>query len=283
MLKAGVIGLGQMGSLAAACLVNAGRDLTVFDIDPDAARRWPGGDTLPPVVASCAEVARMSDVIMVFVVDASQVSTVLKGPDGILASATPGTIVVIGSTISLDALAEMREAAAEAGVVVVDCGIAVLPGGPVSKTMIGMIGAEPDVFDRISPVLDDFTQLSERMGGPGAGMAAKIARNLMYFATWRAACECAKLADAAGVDPDKMLRVNQLREVQGSGTITWLTQWAAQVAPSDEGTRQMAHIKRLLLKDVAAAGELGENFSVALPLVPLLLETADEIVAPWRG
>src|SRR3546814_15736072 len=104
MLRAGVVGLGQMGGGAAICLARAGRPLTVSDIDPKAALKWEAGHLVPPVAVNCAEVARNSDVVIVSVVDAKPVWSALNGPDGLLAAAHPGLIGVFVSTIAIGEL-----------------------------------------------------------------------------------------------------------------------------------------------------------------------------------
>src|SRR3546814_271613 len=105
----------------------------------------------------------------------------------------------------------MREVAKAAGVTIVDCGVTSPPGGHARKRIVGIVGAEPEVFDRIKEVFDDFTQAALLMGGPGAGMAAKIVRNMMYYATWFAASEAKRLAGSAGVDIGKMATINKLK------------------------------------------------------------------------
>jgi 3-hydroxyisobutyrate dehydrogenase len=187
MLRAGVVGLGQMGGGAAIFLARAGRPLTVFDIDPQAALKWEDGHLVPPVAANCAAAARNSDVVIVLVVNAKQVWSILEGPNGLLAGAQPGLVIVIGSTISLEELDRIRETAAASGVIIVDCGVTSPPGGHSHKRIVGIVGAEPETFARIREVLDAFTQATLLMGGPGAGMTAKIVRNMMYYATWQAA------------------------------------------------------------------------------------------------
>jgi 3-hydroxyisobutyrate dehydrogenase-like beta-hydroxyacid dehydrogenase len=216
------------------------------------------------------------------VVDAKQVWAVLGGPDGLLAGAHPGLVVVIGSTISLDALTKMREAGAAAGVTIVDCGVTSPPGGHTRKRIVGMVGAEPEVFDRIKEVLDDFTQAALLLGGPGAGMTTKIVRNMMYYATWRAACEAQMLAERAGVDIGRMATINHLSEADASGTTLWLKSWAAR--DSIPGGKQAVHdhVQGVMLKDIDAADELARRLGVKLPLIDLMRDTADEITSPWR-
>lgn len=283
MLRAGVVGLGQMGGDAAVCLARTERPLAVYDVDPQAARRWPDGNLVPPVLESCAAVARNADVVVVLVVDAPQVWSVLRGPDGLLAGAHPGLVVVVASTIALTDLAAMREEAASAGVVVVDCGVTCPPNEHTRKRIIGMVGAEPAVFERIRPVLEDFTQCVMHMGGPGAGMATKVARNMMYYATWLAASECALLAEKAGVDVAKMAQVNKLSEADGSGTTVWLNFWAARGdAPQPGFAAKADFIKSVMLKDVGAAEAMAAGYGLTLPLIDLMVSSADQIAAPWR-
>lgn len=282
MLRAGVVGLGQMGGGAAICLARAGRPLTVFDVDPKAALRWEDGQLVPPVASSCAEVARNADVVIVLVVNAEQVWSVLNGPDGLLAGAAPGLVIVIGSTIALEELDRMREAGAAAGVTIVDCGVTSPPGGHGRKRIVGMVGAEPDVFERIREVLEDFTQAALLMGGPGAGMRTKVIRNMMYYATWAAAAEAKALAERAGVDIGKMATINQLSEADASGTTLWLKSWAARDSIPGGKDASHAHIQGVMLKDIAAADALAAEYDLELPLIALMRDTADEVTSPWR-
>jgi 3-hydroxyisobutyrate dehydrogenase len=282
MLRAGVIGLGQMGGGAAVCLARTQRQLTVYDVIPDAIMRSPDGNLVPPVAANCAEVARNSDVIIVLVVTAAQVWAALQGPEGILAAAHPGLVVVVASTIALNELAEMRELAAKSGVTVVDCGVTCPPGEHTRKRIVGMVGAAPETFEKIREVLEDFTQRVEHMGGPGAGMATKIARNMMYYATWRAAFECSELAVKAGVDIGKMAIINQLSEADGSGTTLWLSMFARKAAhPTPQAA--VDHIRNGMVKDVSAAKEMAEGFGVELPLIELLLSQPGDIAKAWQA
>ncbi|MDB5687555.1 MAG: hypothetical protein JWR77_2144 [Rhizorhabdus sp.] len=282
MLRAGVIGLGQMGGGAAVCLARAGRPLSVYDIDPKAALRWQDGHLVPPVAASCAEVARNSDVVVILVVDARQVWSVLNGPDGLLAGAAPGLVAVVGSTIALEELDKMRETAAASGVTIVDCGVTSPPGGHTRKRIVGIVGAEPEVFDRIKAVLDDFTQAALLMGGPGAGMRTKIIRNMMYYATWAAAAEAKTLAERAGVDIGKMAEINRLSEIDGSGPTMWLKSWASRDSIPGGKDAVHAHVQGVMLKDLDAAAALAAEYGVELPLIALMRDSADEVTSPWR-
>ncbi len=63
-----------------------------------------------------------------------------------------------------------------------------------------MIGGSDEEVDAVRPVLDVVSCLVLHMGPPGAGLAAKLARNLITYGSWLAAFEAQELAEAAGID-----------------------------------------------------------------------------------
>ncbi len=74
MTKAGVIGLGVIGSGVALCLARAGLLGAVYDVRHEASN---GLDGVPAVASSPADVARHCDVVLIAVVDAKQTIDVL--------------------------------------------------------------------------------------------------------------------------------------------------------------------------------------------------------------
>lgn len=283
-LRTGVIGLGIMGGGMAVCLARSEHPLSVFDINPDAAKQWPGGDLVPAVEASCADVARKSDVVMIVVVNAKQVWSVLNGPDGLLAGAHPGLLIVICSTIAMHELHDMQKAVAEAGVTLVDCGVTCPPGEHTNKRIVGMVGAEPDVFARIQPALEAFTQKVFLMGGPGAGMTTKIVRNMMYYASWRAAYEAKKLAEGmGGVDLANMAEINALSEADGSGSTFWLRCWAAGDYHPTGNMAKRDHVTQGLIKDLGAAKELAQLAQLDIPILDIMLAEPEQTTSAWSS
>ena len=56
-----------------------------------------------------------------------------------------------------------------------------------------------------------------RAGEPGAGTRMKLARNMLTFIGFAAACEAQKLAEAAGIDLQKLGRVVRHSDAQSGG------------------------------------------------------------------
>ena len=269
--RVGVIGLGAMGRAVATCLIRAGRPLAVYDVRTEAADGLPAGTI---VAATPSEVAAACDVVLVVVVDEAQVRDVLWGSGGLMESARQSLSVLVLSTIGVPALLDIADAARRAGVTLLDCGVT---GGDVAATkgVVSMVGGDDEAVRRIRPVLDDFSSQVFHMGPLGAGMTAKLARNVVTYCTWHVVYEAGLLAERSGVDLALLSEVIET-SYQGAGglTVPWRRGTVAPMDPSDPDfdAAQFARLAGavvLLHKDLQAAQDLAEasgvDLSVAAP------------------
>jgi 3-hydroxyisobutyrate dehydrogenase len=273
MNTAGVIGLGAIGGGVAVCLARSKQLAAVYDVRPEAVKDL---ENVPAVVASPAELARRVDVVLIAVVNAKQVLDVLQGPDGVLAAARPGLNIVLLSTISLEDLRGIRALTDAAGVGLVDSGVT---GGPKAKEngLICLVGAEESVLNQVRPVLDGFARSVAHMGGPGAGMAAKIARNVVVYGCLRAGYEAAVLCRGAGVNVADLARVIEQSADTVGGPMMLMGRPGDPLTDPAEG-KLREYVRGLMIKDLEAARELGATLGVALPLVDLTLRTDRSVV-----
>jgi 3-hydroxyisobutyrate dehydrogenase-like beta-hydroxyacid dehydrogenase len=273
----GVIGLGDIGGGVAAGLVRAGVDLVVCDIRPESTA--PFAETAR-VAADPVGLGRLADVVVVAVVTDEQVLAVLDGPTGALAGMRPGSTVVVVSTVAPSTVARVAELAGAGGVSVVDCGVSGGPSSAADGALISMIGGDDDVVERIRPVLDAFSSLVVRMGPLGAGLQAKLARNLVQYASWLAAYEAQVLAEAAGIELAKLGQVIKASDARIGGASTLM--FRRTVAPfsteDDAGLVQaMRTAAALAHKDLRAAMELAGSLGIALPLAAMTEARADAL------
>jgi 3-hydroxyisobutyrate dehydrogenase-like beta-hydroxyacid dehydrogenase len=271
--RAGVIGLGMIGGGVAVSLARRGRIPAVYDIRPDAADKLAG---VPAVAASPAEVARISDVVLVAVVDAAQARTVLSGENGVLSAAHPGLIVVLLCTVAVPVVHELAATCAEADVTLLDCGVT--PGTKAAQNgMVAILGGDDSAVGRAMPVLADFAKAVVHCGPLGAGMATKIARNVITYGTWRTVHEATTLAEAAGVDPAKLITVIEESDPEGATLLQWQRRRLEGPAQSPPGL--VTQVGVLLDKDLAAAQELAAAVGVAVPLVDVARKGGAETLA----
>jgi 3-hydroxyisobutyrate dehydrogenase-like beta-hydroxyacid dehydrogenase len=95
-------------------------------------------------------------------------------------------------------------------------------------------------------------------------MATKIARNVITYGTWRAVHEASTLAEAAGVDPAKLITVIEEADPEGATLFSWQRN---RLAGKPEMRAIVPQVERLLDKDLAAAQELAAHVGVPVPLV----------------
>ncbi len=267
--SAGVIGLGQIGGGIAANLMKAGVTLSVCDIREEATAPYREGAL---VAGSPRELAGGCDVVFVAVLNDAQVRAVLEGDDGVFAGAPEGTTVVVVSTVTTDTVKEMRAAGARHGVIVVDCGVSGGTQGAADGELVCMVGGTEEEVDRIRPVLDVFSCLVLHMGPPGAGLSAKLARNVVQYGSWLAAQEAQELAEAAGVDLLKL--ADAIREsdrvIGGAARLMFRPTAAPWPGDTDAGLLTFLRDKAVMAhKDLDAARALGEEHGVPMPVAEM--------------
>ncbi|MFJ6852391.1 NAD(P)-binding domain-containing protein [Streptomyces sp. NPDC091271] len=267
--RAGVVGLGMIGGGVAVSLARSGQAPAVFDVRPDASDQLPG---VPGVLASPAEVAASSDVVMVAVVNAAQARQAITGEDGILSAARPGSTVVLLSTVALPVVRELAAACTEREVGFLDCGVT--PGDKAAEHgMVAIVGGDAAVVESARPVLAGWAKRIVHCGPSGAGMATKIARNVVTYGTWRTVHEAAALASAAGVDPGRLAEVIEAADPDGRTLLQLLGMRGEDGNLPDAVARQ---ISPLMTKDLDAALALAEDLGVSVPGVGVSRERAAE-------
>lgn len=270
--KAGVIGLGHIGSGIALCLARSGQLGAVYDIRADAAD---GLEGVPAVLATPAELAKQADVIIIAVVSAKQTVDVLTGPDGVLSQARPGMTIVLVATVSIEDLKAIRELTDAAGVGLVDCGVS---GGQKAREngLVCLVGGDDATVARVRPVLEGFAKHVAHMGPAGAGMAAKIARNVIVFGCLRAGYEAAVLCRNSGVDIRQLSEAIDASSEGVGGPLMLATRDDPLASEQEAGIRE--YTRALMVKDLDAALDLARSFGIELPLVELTKRTDQAVV-----
>lgn len=261
----GFIGLGQIGKPMAERLGDWPGGLTVCDAVPAATESFAARGVR--VAASPAEVARHASVISIMVRDDAQVADVLLGPDGILTGASPGTVVAIHSTVEAETPARMADAAAAASVHVVDAPVSGGFMGAATGELCFMVGGSDEAVALVREPFGAMGSLVAHLGPIGAGTRAKLARNLITFASYAAVGDALRLAEAAGVDLALLGEVvRRSDKVTGGPGAVMLRPTAGPLAPDDGLHPIFTHTRELGEKDLRLALSLGASLGVDLPM-----------------
>lgn len=204
-MNVGFIGLGIMGSSMAQNLMNAGFDLVVYDVVPS--KCDPLAAKGAQVARSCAEVARLSDVIISIVVDTPDVEAVLFGPEGVAEGLSSGKVVIDMTTISPEATETFAERLAGKGVEMLDAPVSGGDKGAREGTLAIMVGGKKEVFERCLPLFNAMGKNIVHVGSNGDGQRVKTANQIVCGLNILAMTEAFVFAKKAGLDLETVHRV----------------------------------------------------------------------------
>lgn len=265
-VKLGYIGLGNQGTPMAKRLVDWPGGLLVFDVRAEA--MTPLAELGASLADSVADVAQ-ADVISVTVLNDAQVREVVGE---LSAHAKAGTVIAIHSTIEPDTAPELADQLRSKGIHVVDAPVSGGAGAADKGELAVMVGADDDAYEQVKPVFKRWASMVVRAGEPGAGTRMKLARNMLTFIGFAAACEAQKLAEAAGIDLQKLGRVVRHSDAQSGGPGAIMARDDTKPLPPDHFLHDMfVHTRGLAEKDLRLALGLAEATGVELPLAEIAL------------
>ena len=203
--RIGFVGLGLMGLPMSKRLVEAGYPLTVWNRTRakaapvlEAGAQW--ADT-PQAVAAA------SDLVITMVTNSQAVEQVICGPNGVLAGARRGLLIVDMSSIDPDTSRSVAGRARSAGVDMIDAPVT----GSVPQAATGvlgiMVGGPAELLERARPVLNHLGTKIMHVGPNGSGATIKAIHNMIFSVILLADAEGLVLAQRAGIDPKILMEV----------------------------------------------------------------------------
>lgn len=263
-LRLGYIGLGNMGAPMAKRLVGWPGGLTVYDVRTEA--MTPLAEVGATLADSVADVAA-ADIISVAVLDDAQVRDVVSE---LAPRVKPGTVIAIHSTISDTTAVELADELKPRDIHIVDAPVSGGAGAAETGELATMVGAAREVYERVKPAFKQWASLVIHAGEPGAGTRMKLARNMLTFTSYAAACEAMKLAEAAGLDLQALGRVVRHTDALTGGPGAIMVRDDMKPLEPDHFLYEpFLHTRGLGEKDLSLALALGGAVSVELPLAEL--------------
>jgi 3-hydroxyisobutyrate dehydrogenase-like beta-hydroxyacid dehydrogenase len=249
----GFLGLGIMGSRMAANVARAGYPLSVWTHTAGKAERW-AAEHGASALATPAEVAEHSDVVVSMVVDGAQVASVLLGEHGVIDAAHPGLLCVDMSTTGPVDARRIASALHERGVAMLDAPVTGSSPRAEDGSLTIMVGGEPGDFARARALLETMGRVIVHVGELGQGQMLKLINNSIGAANAAAVAEALLLAHATGIDLDALVEVASA----GSGASAQLTLKSESMREHDYTTMfKTAHMLkdvRLCLQEAESAG-----------------------------
>ncbi len=193
----GWLGTGRMGAAMAARLVDAGRQVTVWN----RTRSKTG-----PLAAKGAEVAdRIADlgccpVVFVTVAGSADLEDVVTGENGLLSASRRPEVIVDCSTVSAQVSAKVRAAAEAAGVAFLAAPVSGNPHVVAQGGACMVVSGPAETFERLRPYLEQIARVAVHAGEGEQSRLVKLCHNLYLGMMVQALVEVTALAEKGGTD-----------------------------------------------------------------------------------
>jgi 3-hydroxyisobutyrate dehydrogenase-like beta-hydroxyacid dehydrogenase len=204
MQRIGFIGLGLMGHGMAKQLLKKGHPLS-FLVHRNRANLGDLLEMKAKELKSAAEIARDSDVVILCVPGTPQVEAAVYG--GLLEGVRRGQIVIDCSTAMPESTDRIRADFQAKGVRFVDAPLARTPVQAEEGKLNCMVGADPETFAAVKPILEKFCENIFHVGGPGTGHRIKLVYNFMAMGHAAIASEALAACARVGIDGEAFYKL----------------------------------------------------------------------------
>ena len=262
-MKIGFIGLGNVGGKLAGSLLRNGFDLTVRDLDRDAAQ---------PFLAAGAhwgenpgQMMRAADAVITCLPSPAASASVLEAEEGLLSAVGDGKIWMEMSTTDEAEVRRLGEKVSALGGEPVDCPVS----GGCHRADTGNIsifaGCERSTFERILPLLTAMGRRILHTGPLGSASILKVVTNYLATANLVSCCEAMVTAKAAGMDLNTTWEAMRI----SSGN-SFVHETESQVILN--GSRDISFTMDLVSKDIGLFQAIADRYGVPVEFNPILVE-----------
>lgn len=202
-LVIGFIGVGLMGHGMAKNIIQGGYPLVI-----KGNRNRAPVDSLLAMgareVQTAREMAQQCDIIHLCLSNSPQVEAIIRGPDGILAGAREGLIVVDATTADPTSTMALAKEMAAQGVHMVDAPLGRTPKEAEAGMLDAMVGATDTAFAKVKPVIECWSGSINHIGAVGAGHKMKLIMNFMSMSYASVYAEALSIAVQSGLTPQSV-------------------------------------------------------------------------------
>jgi 3-hydroxyisobutyrate dehydrogenase-like beta-hydroxyacid dehydrogenase len=204
-MRIGCIGTGTMGKpMARNCLSKAG-EMTIYA--RSATQVQDLVDDGAVLVTSPAEVAAACDVIVLSLPFDPDVEAVVRGDNGILSSARPGTVIADTTTGTPHGARTIEAAVAAKGVHYLDAPVSGGLQGAIDGMLTFLVGGEQKALEKARPALALMGTTVFHTGAVGSGRTMKALNQIISALNTLTLCESVVLGKKLGIEPSTMYEV----------------------------------------------------------------------------
>ena len=205
MTKIGIIGTGMLGEAVGLHLLDSGFEVTVFNRTKDKVGNLvKHGAT---AVDTPKDVAEKSELIITVVKDASAVSDVAFGEDGIIHGRHNELTIADMSTINPNSAKKISQKFSDSGISFLEIPVMGGPTVAIDGKLIMMVSGKKQIYEKFKDVFDIIAEKVFFLGDSGTAHSIKLAMNLQLAMLALSISEGITLTRKAGFDPEIFLKI----------------------------------------------------------------------------
>lgn len=200
-MKAGFIGLGNIGKAIAGRLIEKGVDLTVYNRTLEKAAGLSAAIAEPPALVG------ENDTIFLCLFDSDAVEEVLTGDGGLMEADLAGKVIVDLTTNHFSEAENFHDLVSNLGGSYLEAPVvgSVIPAS--SGLLTVLVSGDEDVFSDTLPFLEMIGKNIFYLGDPGLASRMKLINNLVLGSFMAVLAEALTFGEAAGFDKGKVMEV----------------------------------------------------------------------------
>jgi len=257
MTKVGIIGTGMLGEAVGLHLLDSKYEVIVYNRTKDKVENLVKHGAI--AVDTPKDVAEKSDIVITVVKDASAVSDVAFGNNGIIHGKHDGLTVADMSTINPNSAKEISQKFSDSGVSFLEIPVMGGPNVAIDGKLVMMISGNEQTYEKFSGLFGTIAEKSFFLGDSGTAHSIKLAMNLQIAMLALSLSEGITLTRKAGFDPEIFLKI-----LNSTYFKTGMSEKKAyrMIKDNFEPTFTLQNLK----KDLDTINEAAESFNVELSM-----------------
>ena len=257
MTKIGIIGTGMLGEAVGLHLLDSKYEVTVYNRTKDKVENLVKHGAV--AVESPKDVAGISEIVITVVKDASAVSDVAFGNNGIIYGKHDDLVVADMSTINPNSAKDISQKFSDSGVSFLEIPVMGGPNVAIDGKLVMMISGNEKTYEKFSDVFDTIAEKTFFLGESGTAHSIKLAMNLQIAMLALSLSEGITLTRKAGFDPEIFLKI-----LNSTYFKTGMSEKKAyrMIKDNFEPTFTLQNLK----KDLDTINEAAESFNAELPM-----------------
>jgi len=273
-LRVAFLGLGIMGSGMARRLLANEFPVAVFNRNPQKANAFVEAGAR--VATSARDAAAGAEVIISMVADDAASRAMWLGENGALSAATPGTVCIDSSTVTVDWARELSAAVAAHKCEFLDAPVTGSKNQAASGELNFLVGGSAGTLEKVQPVLATMSKSITLVGPVGSGALIKLINNFVCGVQIIALGEALTMIERSGLDRGRALEVL----TQGAPGSPLVKAVSARMTAADYTPN---FLLRLMAKDLAYSIQEADKLSIHLNTAEAALDTFKKAIAAGHG